>query len=98
MIVELDSSNFEAQIKEGLRVVVFSAKWCSYCQKQNIVLQELNDIWIGKVDGDASPDLASEYGVMGFPTFVIFKDGKLINKFSGYRDKSELMHILMKFV
>ena len=98
MIIELDKSNFNENIKEGLKIVVFSAKWCSYCKKQHETLKELDDIWIGKVDGDKSPELTSEYGVMGFPTFIIFKDGKLINKFSGYRNKTELMKILIKFI
>ena len=52
MIVEIDEKNFKETISQGLKLIVFSAKWCSYCQKQNEVFKDLPDIWIGKIDGD----------------------------------------------
>ncbi|MGN1152698.1 MAG: thioredoxin family protein [Candidatus Gastranaerophilaceae bacterium] len=98
MIIELDKKNFNEYISKGLQVVVFSAKWCSYCQKQFEVLRELNNIKIGKVDGDASPNLVGQFGIMGFPTFIIFKNGEVLTKFSGYKNKFELMNILSKYL
>ena len=98
MIVNLDSNNIQKEIENGLKLVVFSAKWCSYCQRQKEVFRELPDIWVGEVDGDKNPNLVSQYGVMGFPTFILFKNGKEINKFSGYKNKFELMNILTKFI
>ncbi len=98
MIVEIDEKNFKETISQGLKLIVFSAKWCSYCQKQNEVFKELPDIWIGKIDGDKNPSLVSQFGVMGFPTFILFKNGEVLTKFSGLKNKFELMNILGKFV
>ncbi len=98
MIIDIDENNFREVIENGLKLIVFSAKWCSYCNKQNEVFRELPDIWIGKIDGDKSPSLVNQFGVMGFPTFILFKNGEILTKFSGYKNKFELMNILSKFV
>ena len=44
MIINLDENNFQEYISNGLKIIVFSAKWCSYCQKQDEVFRELDDI------------------------------------------------------
>ena len=98
MIVEIDEKNFRETVSKGLKLIVFSAKWCSYCQKQNEVFKELPDIWVGKIDGDKNLGLVSQFGIMGFPTFILFKDGEVLTKFSGFKNKFELMNILGKFV
>ena len=98
MIVDLDGNNFQKYISDGLKVVVFSAKWCSYCQKQDGVFRDLPDIKIGKIDGDKNERLITEYGIMGFPSFIIFKNGQMLTKFSGYKNKFELMNILSKYI
>lgn len=82
MIVELDEQNFEENANKGLKLVEFYTTWCMYCKKQRIELEELkdSDIWIGIVDGEESPNLARKFGIKGFPTFVLLKDGeKLLN-------------------
>ena len=43
---------------------------------------------IGKVDTEAEMDLAQQYGIMSLPTFVIFKDGQVVDQFMGARPKS----------
>ena len=77
MIVELDEQNFEENANKGLKLVEFYTTWCMYCKKQRIELEELkdSDIWIGIVDGEESPNLARKFGIKGFPTFVLLKEG-----------------------
>lgn len=98
MITDLNKNNFKEYISHGLQVVMFSAKWCSYCQKQHEVLREFNDIKIGKVDGDLNPELVAQYGIMGFPSFIVFKNGEVLTKFSGYKNKFELMNVLSQYL
>lgn len=98
MIVEINSKNIKKETENGLKLIVFSAKWCSYCQKENEVFKELPDIWIGKIDGDKSPELVAQYGVLGFPTFILFKNGEILTKFSGFKNKFELLNILNKYI
>lgn len=98
MIVELNENNFDENTKSGLKLVEFFATWCGFCQKQRPVLEELskNNIWIGTVDADKNPEITNKYGVKGFPTFVLFRDGKVISTLPGYHDKSQLLSRLME--
>ena len=64
MIVELNEDNFDSEIKNGIKLVEFYATWCIYCKKQRIELMnfENNDnVWIGIVDGDESPNILKRY-------------------------------------
>lgn len=100
MIIELNENNFDENTKSGLKLVEFFAPWCGYCQKQRPILEELNknNIWIGAVDADKNPDLAKKYGITGFPTFLLFKGGKVIATLAGYHEKSELLSGLISYL
>jgi len=97
-MIHLDNNNFDSETKTGLKLVIFSAKWCGYCQKQKEVLKEMENIWVGEVDTDESPNITEKYGIMSFPTFVLFKNGSPIAKFVGLHNKSELLNQLMKYI
>ena len=58
----------------------------------------MDKVWIGIVDADKSPEIAKKYKISGFPTFLIFKDSKLLERFSGLRDKEEIMYKLMEYI
>lgn len=98
MIVELNEKNFDENTKSGLKLIEFYATWCGYCQKQKPILEELsnNNIWIGTIDVDKNPELANKFGITGFPSFLLFKDGKVIAALSGYHEKSQLLTRLME--
>ena len=100
MIIELNEENFYEEIKSGLKLIEFYATWCSYCMKQRIELQELenSDIRIGIVDGDESPNIISKYKITGYPTFILFKNGEKVAEFSGFHTKNELLNKVMKHV
>lgn len=100
MIIELNEETFYDEIKNGLKLIEFYATWCSYCMKQRIELQELedSDIRIGIVDGDESPNIIKEYKITGYPTFILFKNGERVAEFSGFHTKNELLNKVMKYV
>ncbi len=100
MIVELDENNFNQQAMHGLKLVEFYTTWCMYCRNQRIELEEFkdSDIWIGIVDGDESPNLVKKYGIQGYPTFVLLKDGEKIAEFVGFHQKSQLLDKLMAYI
>lgn len=98
MLKELDKNNFESELKDGLKLVEFHTSWCGYCKKQKPELEEMDKVWIGLLDADKESELAAKYKVNGFPTFLIFKDGKEIDRFSGLKKKEELMSRIMKFL
>lgn len=100
MLQELNEKNFEENIKNGIKLVAFTADWCGFCQKQKPILKEIseNNIWIGEVNPDKNPSLVYKYGISAFPAFLLFKDGKVIANFAGYRTKYELLNTLLSYL
>lgn len=100
MIIELNAENFDAETQHGLKLVEFYTTWCMYCKNQRIELEELkvSDMWIGIVDADECPEIAIKYGVKGFPTFVLLKDGEKIGEFAGFHQKAQLLNRLMSYI
>ncbi len=96
MLKELTKDNFDNETKEGLKVVEFFAPWCGYCKKQEEELKNMDKVWVGQVNSDDNPELAIRHGIHSFPTFILFKDGKEVERFSGLRKKEDLMNIVMK--
>lgn len=98
MIIELNEKNFNEHVNTGLKLVEFYADWCGYCKKQRPILEELskNNIWIGTVNVDNNPEIADKYGIDGYPSFILFKDGKILSTLPGYHEKSQLLSGIMK--
>ncbi len=99
MFKELTDKNFEEETSKGLKLVDFYTNWCKFCKNQQEVLEQLDDnFWIGKLDCDKYPDIARKYGIVGFPSFLVFKEGKLKTQFSGYHTKSQLLNKLTNVI
>lgn len=83
-LLTCNRENFKKEItKSSLPVLIdFYADWCAPCRKMMPIVTEIAKEYseflkVCKIDIDASPDLASEFGIMTIPTFIIFKNGKL---------------------
>ena len=100
MLIELNAENFDNETKNGLKLVEFYTTWCTYCRNQRIELQELedSDVWIGLLDADECPEIVRRYGVTGFPTFVLLKNGEKIAEFVGFHQKAQLLNRLMNYI
>ena len=98
MIEKLDEKNFEEKTANGVKLIEFSAKWCGFCKKQEPILEEMDKVWIGKVDGDESPELTKKFGISGFPSFLILKDGNVAEHLVGLQSKYDLMNTLTKYI
>ena len=99
--MNITSKNFEEEVlKSDLPVLVdFWASWCGPCKMMTPVVEQIEKDMDGKakvckVNIDEEQNLAMEYGIMSIPTFLIFKDGKVVNSAVGVRDKQELMNLL----
>ena len=98
MLEELNEKNFEEKTKEGIKFVALTADWCGYCKKQKPILEEISEkgIWVGRINADENPNILHKYNINGLPAFLLFKESKLIAKFEGYRDKFDLLNILLE--
>lgn len=80
-------------------LVDFYADWCGPCRAMNPVIREVAHSVQGKarvikVDIDKSSEAASAYRVQAVPTFMIFKNGKIVWRHSGMIDKHSLLNQL----
>lgn len=88
--LNLDASSFTQQVfkSQGLIVVDFWAQWCGPCKMMAPVLQQAvvqlrPHFRIAKVDTEAQPALAQQFGIRSIPTLILFKDGRELDRLSG---------------
>lgn len=93
-IVHANEQNFAAEVlnAQGTVLVDFFATWCGPCKMLAPVLEKVADkhpdVKVVKVDVDQANALAAQYGVMGVPTMIVFKDGQIVNKAVGYKNEA----------
>ena len=94
MVKEINSENFNQEISKGKVLVDMWAPWCSPCRVISPIVDELSnevkDVKFIKLNVDESPDIASQYDVMGIPTLILFNNGKEIKRIVGLRSKEDL--------
>ncbi|MDD5731812.1 MAG: thioredoxin [Patescibacteria group bacterium] len=93
-VLELDDFSFDKKVLETDKVslVDFWAPWCGPCKMLGPVVEEVaKDIgekaFIGKLNVDDNPVVASKYKIMSIPTILIFKKGKIVDQFVGVQPK-----------
>lgn len=76
--------------KKKVVLVDMFATWCGPCQMMAPIIEEIekeyekkDNVEILTVDIDENPDISSEYSVMSVPTFLLFKDGKMVDSIVG---------------
>lgn len=97
----LTKADFSSQIKSGWALVDFWAEWCGPCKMAAPVIDELAEEYKGKVtvaklDVDADPEIAGQYGVMSIPTVILFKDGTEVGRQVGFGGKQGYVQLLQK--
>lgn len=102
-IVYLDDSNFKKTIDKGVTLVDFYADWCGPCRMLTPIIDELasefqGQATVAKVDIEKAQTIASEWDVTSIPTIILFKNGKVVERIVGLRDKNTLKNMLTKAI
>ena len=101
-ILELNSANFQSTVESGTPVLVdFWAPWCGPCRVIAPILEEIakefdGKTLVGKVNVDDSPEIASQFGVRGIPTLILFKGGQIKGQMVGVNPKSNIVSLVQK--
>ena len=101
-VVDLSVDTFSTQVlkSKGVVFVDFFATWCGPCKMTGPIIDalstEFKNVVFYKVDVDQNSELASQYSIFSIPTFVIFKDGQIVEQFSGAMGKEGFIAQLKK--
>ncbi|MDL2211409.1 thioredoxin [Erysipelotrichaceae bacterium OttesenSCG-928-M19] len=96
-LVELNSNNFDEEIKEGIVLVDFYADWCGPCKMIAPFIEQVaneSDIKVGKLNVDLASDISNRYDVMSIPTIILFKDGAVVNQKVGFVTKDQILALV----
>ena len=97
-IQHVDENTFQAEVLDASQPVLvdFTAVWCGPCKMLEPVVVELAGEWAGKVkvvklDVDHNASIAMQYQVMGVPTLMLFKQGQVKERLTGYQPKKKIV-------
>ncbi|NHN61244.1 MULTISPECIES: thioredoxin [Halorussus] len=78
-------------------LVDFYADWCGPCNMLEPIVASVaanTEAAVAKVDVDQHQGLASQYGVRGVPTLLLFAGGEQVEQLVGVQDESTLTDLI----
>lgn len=103
MIKEIHDQNFEQETNTGVTVVDFRTDWCPPCKMMDPILKSLSEsddfktkVTFTSLNVDHDQEVASRFDVQGIPTFLIKKDGRVVDRLVGARPKPLFAAALQK--
>ena len=101
MVREVTDKNFaEDVLKAEIPVLIdFWAPWCGPCHMVSPVVEKLSDDYVEqlefyKMNVDEAPITAQNYGIMGIPTLMLFKNGQKVDQIVGAAPESSIKKMI----
>jgi len=100
-MITLTDQNFEEEVIKSNQLVLvdFWMPGCGPCLVMGPIIEEMAKEFegrakVGKLNVAENLKSAETYGILGVPTFIVFKDGKPIERAVGLRPKQVLIEKL----
>jgi len=103
-VLVLTDANFHSNIKQHEVILVeFYAPWCGHCKALKPAYEAAatrlkeNDppIPLAKVDCTVETKVCQEFGVSGYPTLKIFKNGEFSMEYGGPREENGIVNYMI---
>ncbi|MCB9855140.1 MAG: thioredoxin [Phycisphaerales bacterium] len=95
--LEFTDDNFDSEVLQSDKPVLvdFWAEWCMPCRALGPTIDEIATEYadkakVGKLNTENSMSTGAKYGVQAIPTILVFKGGKVVQKFVGVTGKKDL--------
>jgi protein disulfide isomerase len=106
-VLVLDDKNFDAIVpNHDVLLVEFYAPWCGHCKalapkydeaaKLLAANHETKDIRVAKFDADSEKSVPGRYGISGFPTIKLFRNGEVAGDYDGEREANAIVEFMKK--
>ena len=103
MSIDVTDANFD-EVVTGSQIPVlakFWAPWCAPCRALTPAVEELSkeldgQVLVVNVNVDENPTVPTRYGIRAVPTFILFKNGELVEQMVGVVSKDALKELATK--
>lgn len=102
-MISTTKSTFEQEVLQSKKIILLDvwAPWCAPCRGMNPVIEALADEtkdWaeVVKLDASIEMDLVQTLGVSSLPTFLIYKNGQIVDSAVGATTKVNLVGLMQK--
>ena len=96
-VLKINKNNF-SELSKGRVLIDFYADWCGPCRMVIPVVEKIAEEYpeykVVKVNVDEEQELAAQFGVMSIPTLMVVKNGEVVNKSVGAKNKQQILAML----
>jgi thioredoxin 1 len=96
-LIQVSDQNFKTEVLDSATPVLvdFWAVWCGPCKMIAPIVEELakeydGKLKVAKMDVDANPKTAMDFGIRSIPTLLVFKGGTVVEQIIGAVPKRHL--------
>lgn len=102
-IVDWSRRDLPEETAHGICMVEFYAPWCVLSENQRAVLLQLAaefdaSIRVGRVNVEAAPAVAADYGIGSLPTVLVLKEGREFTRLVGLQSGLVLGQVLQSLL